>query len=202
MAPDLLGTLGVAMGSAWLSGINLYATVVTLGLLQRFNVVTLPGELSGLEQWWVIALAGVLYLIEFAADKIPVVDSAWDAIHTFIRVPAGALLAASAFAGFDPSLKWAAMLAGGGVALSSHGTKAATRAAANTSPEPFSNIALSLIEDVITVGTAILMAFHPLVVLAIVVVFLAFAIWIFRRIVRALRSLFRRRETRPAPSAS
>jgi hypothetical protein len=202
MTPDLLSTLGVAMGSAWLSGINLYATVVTLGLLQRFNVVTLPGELQGLEQWWVIALAGVLYLVEFAADKIPLVDSAWDAIHTFIRVPAGALLAASAFTSFDPSLKWAAMLAGGGVALSSHGTKAATRAAANTSPEPFSNIALSLIEDAITVGTAVLMVFHPLVVLAIVLVFVVIAVWIARRIVRALRSLFRARETRQAPSAS
>jgi len=98
MSPDLLNTLGVAMGSAWLSGINLYATVATLGLLQRFQVVTLPGELEVLEQWWIIGLAGVLYLIEFTADKIPVVDSVWDAIHTFIRVPAGAVLAASAFA--------------------------------------------------------------------------------------------------------
>lgn len=102
MTPDSLQTLGFAMGSAWLSGINLYATVVTLGLLERFRLVRLPGDLEALGQWWIIILAGVLYLIEFIADKIPAVDSAWDAVHTFIRVPAGAVLAASAFADFDP----------------------------------------------------------------------------------------------------
>src|ERR1700731_3147820 len=141
---DWLSTLGFAMGSAWLSGINLYATVATLGLLQRFKLVHLPGDLGYLSTWWVIALACSLYAIEFIADKIPAVDSVWDAIHTFIRVPAGAILAASAFADFDPAVRFAALLVGGGVALSSHGAKAATRLAANTSPEPFSNIALSL----------------------------------------------------------
>ncbi len=192
MAPDLLNTLGVAMGSAWLSGINLYATVAMLGLLQRFQVVRFPGELEALQQWWIIALACVLYLIEFAADKIPVVDSVWDAIHTFIRVPAGAVMAASAFASFDPSVRWAALLAGGGVALSSHGTKAATRLAANTSPEPFSNVALSLVEDVIAICASVLMAYHPLVVLAIVVVFVILAALIARRIIVALGKLFHR----------
>ena len=192
MSPELLNTLGVAMGSAWLSGINLYATVATLGLLQRFQVVTLPGELQALEQWWIIGLAGVLYLIEFAADKIPMVDSIWDAIHTFIRVPAGAVLAASAFASFDPSIRWAALLAGGGVALSSHGAKAATRLAANTSPEPFSNIALSLFEDLVAIGASVLMAYHPVVVLAIVVVFVILAAVIARRIIVALGRLFSR----------
>src|SRR5206468_4294276 len=144
-----LNSLGFALGSAWLSGINLYATVLTLGLLQRFHLAHLPGDLDFIQQWWVIILAGCLYLIEFAADKIPVVDSVWDAIHTFIRVPAGAVLAASAFAGFDPAVRMVALLAGGGVALTSHGAKAAARLAANTSPEPFSNIALSLAEDLI-----------------------------------------------------
>ena len=90
-----LATIGLGMGSAWLSGFNLYATVVTLGLLARFHLVRLPGELDFVSQWWVIGVAGFLYLIEFLADKIPVVDSVWDAIHTFIRVPAGAVLAAS-----------------------------------------------------------------------------------------------------------
>src|SRR5580704_11763183 len=135
------------MGSAWLSGINLYAAILTMGLLQRFKLAQLPGDLSGLSEWWVIALAGVLYLVEFVADKVPAVDSAWDAIHTFIRIPAGAILAASAFAHFDPSVRLAALLVGGGVALSSHGMKAATRLAVNTSPQPFSNIVLSLTED-------------------------------------------------------
>ena len=200
MSPDLLNTLGFAMGSAWLSGINLYATVLTLGLLQRFQVVHLPGDLNVLQQWWIIILAGVLYLIEFAADKIPIVDSIWDAVHTFIRVPAGAILAASAFTQFDPSIRWVALLAGGGVALSSHGAKAATRLAANASPEPFSNVALSVIEDVIAIGASVLMALHPLVILAIVAAFLVFAILITRRIARALSGLFHRRTSVSHPA--
>src|SRR2546426_4594441 len=193
MGSDLYTTLGFAMGSAWLSGINLYATVVTLGLLQRFHLARLPGDLDYLQHWWVIIIAGILYTIEFAADKIPAVDSIWDAIHTFIRVPAGAVLAASAFAHFDPSVRLIALLAGGGVALTSHGAKAATRLAANTSPEPFSNIALSLLEDLIAVGASFLMAAHPLVILAVVVVFLVAAVWLARRILRALSGLFQRR---------
>jgi len=190
MGSDFLTTLGFAMGSAWLSGINLYATVVTLGLLQRFQLVRLPGDLDFIQQWWVIILAGALYLIEFAADKIPAVDSVWDAIHTFIRVPAGAVLAASAFAHFDASVRLIALLVGGGVALSSHGAKAATRLAANTSPEPFSNIALSLVEDAIAVGASLLMAFHPLVILVVVAIFLVLAVWLARRIARAVMRLF------------
>ena len=193
MPPDFLSTLGFAMGSAWLSGINLYATVVTLGLLLRFHLVQLPGGLDALQHWWILGLAAFLYLVEFAADKIPAVDSVWDAIHTFIRIPAGAVMAASAFAHFDPSVRLVALLAGGGVALSSYGTKAATRLAANTSPEPFSNIALSLVEDVVAVSASALMAFHPVLILAVVAVFLVLAIWFARRIVRALRRLFRSR---------
>src|SRR5689334_4244431 len=108
-----LGTLGFAMGSAWLSGINLYATVLTLGLLQRFEFAHLPGDLSYLGHTWVLMVAGALYAIEFIADKIPAVDSVWDMIHTFIRVPAGAVLAAVAFAHFDPDVRLIALLAGG-----------------------------------------------------------------------------------------
>ena len=189
---DWLTTLGMAMGSAWMSGINLYATVVTLGLLQRFKLVALPGDLGLVSDWWVIGVAGALYLIEFVADKIPAVDSVWDAIHTFIRVPAGAVLAASAFASFDPSVRLVAFLAGGGVALSSHGTKAATRLAANTSPEPVSNIVLSLLEDALTIGSAILMVFHPIVILVLVAIFVLLAIWLVPKIVRALRGLLLR----------
>src|SRR5918996_378971 len=116
MAADWITILGTAMGSAWLSGINLYATVVTLGILERFHLVKLPGGLTMLGEWWVIGLAGILYAIEFIADKIPAIDTAWDAIHTFIRVPAGAVLAASAFAEFDPAVRIAAMIMGGGIA--------------------------------------------------------------------------------------
>lgn len=190
MTADLITTLGTAMGSAWLSGINLYATVVTLGILERFKLVKLPGGLDMLGNWWVIGLAGGMYLIEFIADKVPVVDSAWDAVHTFIRVPAGAILAATAFAEFDPAVKITAMILGGGIALGSHGTKAATRLAANTSPEPVSNIALSLGEDILTFGSTILMAFYPIAILIVVIIFLVIAIWLVPRIVRGLKSLF------------
>ena len=186
---NTLGTLGIAMGSAWLSGINLYAAVLTMGLLQRFKLAHLPGDLSGLGEWWVIGLAGALYLIEFVADKIPAVDSVWDAVHTFIRIPAGAVLAASAFAHFDPSVRLAALLIGGGVALSSHGMKAATRVAVNASPEPFSNILLSLMEDAVAFGATVLMAFHPVVILAMVVAFVAMAAWIARRLFRRKRGV-------------
>ncbi len=185
-------TLAFSMGSAWLSGINLYATVLTLGLLQRYNLVHLPGHLSYVSNWWVIGVAAVFFVMQFIADKVPAVDSIWDAIHTFIRIPAGAILAASAFADFDPSVRLLALLAGGTLALSSHGTKAATRLAANASPEPFSNIGLSLFEDALTVGGAYLMSIHPLVILGVVAVGLLASALIFRFIFKAFRAMFRR----------
>jgi hypothetical protein len=188
-----LTTLGFAMGSAWLSGINLYATVATLGLLQRFHFVQLPGSLSYLSHPWVLGAAIGLYVVEFVADKIPAVDSIWDVVHTFIRVPAGAILAASAFAHFDPAIRMLALLLGGTLALSSHGTKTATRLTANTSPEPFSNVLLSLIEDAFTVGVSVLMAKYPLVVIAIVVIGLIVSIAIFSLIRRAFSRLFGRK---------
>ena len=184
-----LATLGLGMGSAWLSGVNLYATVLTLGLLQRFGMVQLPGDLEFISRTWVIGAAAALYAIEFLADKIPVVDSIWDAIHTFIRVPAGAVMAASAFANFDPAVRAAALLAGGTLALGSHGTKASVRVAANTSPEPFSNIVLSVIEDILTVGLAILAAFHPVVILGVIAVFLVLMIWLAPKIYRSIRRM-------------
>ena len=190
-----LATLGLGAGSAWLSGINLYATVLTLGLLARFGLVQLPGDLSFLSRGWVLGVAAVLYVIEFLADKVPVVDSVWDAIHTFIRVPAGAVLAASAFAHFNPAVRAAALLAGGTLALSSHGTKASMRMAANSSPEPFSNILLSLAEDVLTIGLAALAAFHPVVILGIVILFVVLLIWLGPKVVRAIRGMFQFSET-------
>lgn len=184
-----LATLGLGAGSAWLSGFNLYATVLTLGLLARFGLVQLPGDLEFVSREWVIVVAAVLYLIEFLADKIPIVDSVWDAIHTFIRVPAGAVLAASAFAHFSPAFRVAALLAGGTLALSSHGTKASVRMAANTSPEPFSNILLSLGEDIFTIGLAALAAFHPIVILGIVILFVVLLIWLGPKVFRAIRRM-------------
>lgn len=189
------------MGSAWLSGINLYATVFTLGLLQRFHLVQLPGDLSRISDTWILGIAGGMYLIQFIADKIPAVDSTWDAIHTFIRVPAGAVLAASAFAHFDAGVRIAALIIGGGVALGSHGTKATVRLAVNTSPEPFSNIALSLCEDVLTFGSTLLMAFHPVIILGAVVLSVTFSAWLVPKIARKLGRIFRRTPRERSASA-
>jgi hypothetical protein len=186
-----LATFGLGLGSAWLSGFNLYATVLTLGLLQRFHLVQLPGDLDFISRGWVIGVAAVLYLVEFLADKIPVVDSVWDAIHTFIRVPAGAVLAASAFAHFDPAVRAVALLAGGTLALGSHGAKASVRMTANASPEPFSNIFLSIVEDIFTIGLAALAAFHPLVILVIILVFLLLLVWLGPKVFRAIRRMLR-----------
>ena len=190
-----LTTLGFAMGSSWLSGINLYATVATLGLLERFHFVQLPGDLAFLSHPWVIATALALFAVEFIADKIPAVDSIWDMVHTFIRIPAGAILAVSAFAHFDPKVRLSALLIGGTLALSSHGTKTATRLTANMSPEPFSNILLSLFEDAFTIGMSVIMAIHPIVIVIIVAIGLITSIFMFRLIRRALRKLFRHEAT-------
>ena len=198
---SFLSTLAFALGSAWVSGINLYASVATLGLLGRFAHLQLPGDLSLLTGWWVIGVALALYLIEFIADKIPVVDSAWDAIHTFIRVPAGAALAAASFGDYDKSFQLVAFLLGGGVALSSHGTKAAARMVVNTSPEPVTTVAASLGEDILAVGSVLLAAFYPLVLLMVVVTGLIISLFLLPRIVRYFRSLLAKlRGTRPAPS--
>jgi len=181
---SLISTLALAMGSSWVSGINLYAAVATLGLLGRFAHLQLPGELGVLTNWWVIGIGLGLYLVEFVADKIPYVDSAWDAVHTFIRIPAGAILAAAAFGDFDKGVQVIAFLLGGGLALTSHGTKAATRAAINTSPEPASNIIASLAEDVVGVSAVALAFSHPYIAISIVVVAVVVSIFLIRRILR------------------
>jgi hypothetical protein len=184
--------LGLALGSAWTSGINLYATVAALGLLERYGLAHLPGDLKVLANPWVLGVALALYVVEFFADKIPYVDTVWDAVHTFIRVPAGAVLAYGATAQLDPAARTVALLAGGGLALSSHGTKATLRAAANVSPEPFTNWALSLTEDVIAVSAIVLAVVKPLALLFVILFFLLIAAWLLPKIVRRLRRLFTR----------
>ena len=131
-----LALLGIALSAALTAGINLYATVVVLGLVHRFDVVALPGDLSVLADPWVLVAAGTLFAVEFVADKVPWVDSLWDAVHTFIRVPAGAALAWGAAAGLEPGQQVALALVGGTLAFAGHGTKLTLRAGANTSPEP------------------------------------------------------------------
>ncbi len=189
---SLFTTLTLAMGSSWVSGINLYITVATLGLLGRFADLQLPGELSVLTNWWIIGIALFLFLVEFFADKIPLVDSTWDVIHTFIRIPAGAVLAATAFGDFNMGVQVVAFLLGGGLALSSHGTKAATRAAINTSPEPVTNITASLIEDFVAVGSLLLAVFYPAVFFVLFAVIVVATIIMLPRIVRSLRGFFRK----------
>jgi hypothetical protein len=189
---SFIGTLALAMGASWVSGINLYAGVATLGLLGRFAHLNLPGDLDVLTNWWVIGVSLGLYVIEFIADKIPLIDSAWDAIHTFIRIPAGAVLAAAAFGDFDRGVQVIALLLGGGLALSSHGTKAATRAAINTSPEPVSNITASLAEDVVAVGSMALAPYYPILVIVVVAIAVIASAILLPRIFRYLRSVMSR----------
>ena len=188
---EWFSTLTLALGSAWTSGINLYATVSVLGLLQRLGGVKLPGGLDVLDNWWIIGIAGGLYIVEFFADKIPYVDSVWDVVHTFIRVPAGAVVAYAAVSDMDPAIVIPATLIGGGFAFASHGTKAAARMGANLSPEPVSNIVLSLLEDVIAFVGAILSVFAPVVIAIVLVVFAIAFFWFFPKIYRAIRALFR-----------
>lgn len=179
------------MGASWVSGINLYAGVATLGLLSRFAHLQLPGELEVLTSWWVIGVASALYVIEFFADKIPIVDSTWDVIHTFIRVPAGAVLAAGAFGDFDRSIQMIALLLGGGLALSSHGTKAATRVALNASPEPVSNWVASILEDIVAVLSTVLAVFVPVLLFIVVGVGLVISFLVFKRIRRFFQQVRR-----------
>jgi hypothetical protein len=187
---DWFSTLSLALGSAWTSGINLYATITVLGLLEKFAGVKLPGGLDVLGNWWIIGFAAGLYAVEFFADKIPYLDSLWDVIHTFIRVPAGVIVAYAATNDLDPSIYIPATLVGGGLALTSHGTKAAVRVGANLSPEPVSNWILSFVEDIIAIGGTLLAVFAPVVVVIVLALFLIFFFWFFPKVFRAIRKLF------------
>jgi hypothetical protein len=193
-------TLGLALGTGFSSGLNLYATIATLGFLQRYGVVHLPESLQVLAHPWILGIAVVLYLIEFFADKVPYVDTAWDAIHTIIRPPAAALLAYSAAGGAAPEWRWGAALLAGGVALTSHGTKASTRAAVNTIPEPFSNWTLSFGEDVLAVWLTWMGTTHPTATIVIVVTLTLLAAFLlfhlFRFLRRSLEYLFAARPAR------
>jgi hypothetical protein len=190
---DVIGILGSALGLGFLAGIRLYATVLAVGLAIRFGLLHVRSGMAGLEtlaDWRVLTLASVGFLAEFFADKIPWVDSAWDAIHTFIRPLGAAIIAATALGDIDPKVRVFAVLLTAGAALTSHSGKAATRAIVNHSPEPVSNIALSLAEDaVVPVGVWVATA-HPLVALCAVIV-LSVLTFVFLRIAyTALRRSF------------
>ena len=188
---EWFSTLSLALGSAWTSGINLYATVTVLGLLQKFGMTKLPGGLDVLDNWWIIGIAGGLYLVEFFADKIPYLDSVWDVIHTFIRVPAGAIIAYGATNHMDAGVYTIATLLGGGLALSSHGTKAALRMGANLSPEPVSNWILSIVEDIVAFIGSLLSVFAPVLICIVLALFTLFFLWFAPKVFRAIRRIFK-----------
>ena len=199
--------LSLAMGTAWTSGINLYATVAALGIARQMELIQLPQNLEVLAHPTVIAIACIMYVIEFFADKVPYFDSGWDAIHTFIRVPAGAILAARALGDMNPALELAAMLAGGTIALAAHGTKATTRLAINASPEPFSNWAASVTEDVAVLGGIWLIFNNPILMVVFVVAFVGLGVWLVPRIFRLAKRGFqtlrdRRRGSKPDQTAA
>lgn len=177
-----LESLSLGMGVAWTSGLNLYATIMVLGLGSHMGMIDLPPDLQILAHPLVIGVAGVMYVVEFFADKIPYVDNGWDLLHTFIRIPAGALLAARAVAHVDPALELAAFLAGGAAALTSHGTKATLRLALNASPEPFSNWVASVAEDVTVLGGTWMAFNHPFLMLFLVICFMIGAVWLIRKL--------------------
>ena len=187
---EVTAGLALAAGAAWASGINVYAVILVLGLLGTTGYMTLPADLEILMNPFVIAAAGLMYCVEFFADKTPGVDTAWDAIHTFIRIPAGAVLAAAALGEMDPAIQIAAFIVGGGLAASSHAAKAGTRVMLNTSPEPVSNWTASVAEDALVVGGLWAALYHPAVFLVLLVTVIAVTVWCLPKIWRAVRQLF------------
>jgi hypothetical protein len=192
MTAEQLGTLGLAAGVSVASGIRVYATIAVLGLLDRLDVLALPPALEPLSHPAIIAIATALYVAEFVADKVPAFDSVWDAIHTFVRVPAAAVLAFAMLGDVAEPWRSAAALLGGTVALSAHGLKAGTRLAANTSPEPFSNWLLSFGEDFAVAGILWMAARHPLLSLLVAVSVVLAAVLSVQWVLGTLRRLLRR----------
>jgi Domain of unknown function (DUF4126) len=197
--PSNIAALIIATSFA--AGLNVYATVLTLGLLSRVHGVALPPGLEALGNWWVIGVSGVMFALEFFADKIPGFDMIWNALHTFIRLPVAALIAYQASSQLSPEMKLIAALAGSVIAMISHGSKTAVRAAVTTSPEPFSNIALSTGEDVLAVGISWLTTIHPWIAASIAIVLIVCAALAVRWIVRLLRRMWNRQPSaaHPAP---
>lgn len=187
---DTLQLLGLALGTAFAAGLNVYATVAILGASQYFHLFSLPAGLGVLGHPVVILGAAVLFFIEFFADKVPYVDSVWDSIHTLVRPTVAAALSFGIFSGMPEAWKIVAALVGGSVALTSHGAKAVTRTAANASPEPFSNWILSVLEDAVAVGLTTLAMSHPVIAGAVAVVLVVVAVLVIRRVVRFFKRAF------------
>jgi len=204
---ETVQVISLMLGVGWASGINLYAAVLVLGWLGSSGQVDLPAGLSGVSEPSVMLAAGFMYVVEFFTDKIPGLDSVWDLLHTFIRIPAGALLTAGAAQGLDigPAAELVGLIAGGSLATASHATKAGSRALINTSPEPVSNWTASVGEDVAVVGGLWTALNYPWLFIGLLILFLGLAIWLLPKIWRALKAVwgkirnwFKRNKTPPA----
>ncbi|MEJ1410243.1 MAG: DUF4126 domain-containing protein [Candidatus Sedimenticola sp. (ex Thyasira tokunagai)] len=190
---ETIEIISLTLGVAWASGINLYAAVLVLGYMGMTGNLTLPPGLELLSDPMVMAAAGLMYMVEFVADKTPGVDTAWDGLHTFIRIPAGAILAAGMAEGLEISqaAEFAALLVGGGLAASSHLTKASSRVLINTSPEPFSNWTASITEDLVVIGGLWASLNHPWFFVVAIVIFILLVVWLLPKIWRTLKRIFR-----------
>jgi hypothetical protein len=187
---NVVQTIAIALGASWASGLNLYATIAALGIMGSQGGIQLPPNLEILTNPLVITVAVIMFIVEFFADKIPGFDSVWDGIHTFIRIPAGAILAAQAIGPVHPALQVAAGLVGGTIAGATHATKAGTRLLINTSPEPFSNWIASLSEDILVIAGMWTVLHHPIVFLFFLVAFLVFIAWLLPKVWRGIKGIF------------
>ena len=186
-----LQQLALASGLAWASGIRLYAAIFIVGLMARLGYVHLPADLALLEHNWVLGASGVMLVAEFLADKVPGFDSIWDSVHTFIRIPIGAMLAWGAMGDQGPAMQMAAGILGGAIAGGTHLAKAGARAAINTSPEPLSNWTASASEDGVLLGGLWLVFAHPAAFLVLLMLFLVLAIWMLPKLFRYLARIWR-----------
>jgi hypothetical protein len=189
----VIGTFALVAGLAWGSGLRLYLTLFVIGLLVHFQIAPLPAAFDMLGNPWVLTASGIMLTVEFLADKIPGFDSIWDGVHTFIRIPAGAILAGAAVGQGDPVLVAVAAILGGAIASGTHVAKAGSRALINTSPEPFSNWAASFSEETLLLGGLWMMIQHPLAFLVGLALFALLLIWLIPRLYRAMRGIFRPR---------
>lgn len=197
---DLAGLLALAAGLGWASGLRLYTTLFVVGVAGHLGWIVLPPGLHLLEHPWVLGAAGTMLLVEFFADKIPLLDSVWDSVHTFIRIPAGAALAAMVFGGQGVEWQTAMALLGGTLAAGTHFTKAGARAMINTSPEPFTNVAASFGEDVVVLTGLWLMFAHPWLMLAVLLLLAIATVWLLPKLWRGIAALIGRLSL-PRPTA-
>jgi hypothetical protein len=189
---QIIGIIALSMGTAWASGINLYATILVLGILGHTGDILLPPGLEILTNPVVIGAAGLMYLVEFFADKFPGVDTGWDVLHTFIRIPAGALLAAGAVGEMNPALALAAAIIGGGLAAGSHAAKAGSRVLINASPEPVSNWIASIGEDIAVIAGLWTALHYPSIFIGFLVLFLLMLVWLLPKVWKGIKALFQR----------